>query len=217
MLDTKRIVILGAGGHAQVIADILMQSGTAGARVQPVGFLDDNAALHGELILGLPVLGPIALLTDVPHDAVIIGIGANRTRRALYERLRAAGETFAVAVHPAAVVAAGGRIGGGTSVGARAVISPGSVIGENVILNTGCIVEHHSRIGDHAHIAPGATLGGGVSIGTGTLVGIGATVMPQRTTGNWSTLGAGALLHNDLRDHTIAVGVPARAHKNACT
>ncbi len=65
-------------------------------------------------------------------------------------------------------------------------------------------------VADHAHIAPGAHLGGDVRIGEGAFVGIGATVMPQRSIGAWSIVGAGALVHRDIPDRATAIGVPAR-------
>jgi FlaA1/EpsC-like NDP-sugar epimerase len=58
-----RVLILGAGGHAQVVADILLQSYQAGANVYPVGFLDDKPTLVGTTIMGLTVLGTVAQLT----------------------------------------------------------------------------------------------------------------------------------------------------------
>jgi FlaA1/EpsC-like NDP-sugar epimerase len=54
------VLILGAGGHAQVVADILLRAHEAGANCKPIGFLDDDPALAGTAIMDLPVLGTIA-------------------------------------------------------------------------------------------------------------------------------------------------------------
>ncbi|MCZ7574920.1 MAG: acetyltransferase [Ardenticatenaceae bacterium] len=205
-----RILILGAGGHAQVAADILMRARDAGEPVCPIGYLDDNPRLHGQLELGLPVLGPIAALASIAHEAVLIAIGENHIRRQLFDRLQQLGEHFIIARHPRAVIAPDVKVGPGTMICAGVVVNPGSVIGANVILNTGCTVDHHNHIGDHAHIAPGVHLGGDVKIGEGTLIGIGATVMPQRCVGAWSVVGAATLVHTDLPDHVVAAGVPGR-------
>lgn len=209
----QRIVILGAGGHAQVVADILMRARAVGNAVDPVGYLDDNPMSQGRTLLGLPVLGPIDGLSAVAHDAVIIAIGSNFIRRKLFDQLSAQGEELAKAIHPAAVIASHSDIGPGTMICAGAIVNPGSIIGANVILNTGCTVDHHNRIDHHVHIGPGSHLGGDVEIGEGTLVGIGATIMPQRRIGSWSVVGAGALVHSNLPSKTVAVGVPARIIK----
>jgi sugar O-acyltransferase (sialic acid O-acetyltransferase NeuD family) len=183
----------------------------AGAEVCPIGYLDDNPALRGTSRLSLPVLGSIADLSSFEHDAIVLGIGDNSTRYRFYAFLSGSSESFVTAIHPKSTIAPDVRIGVGTVICAGAIVNPGVTIGVDAILNTGCTVDHHSHIGDHAHIAPGAHLGGDVTVGEGALVGIGATVMPQRRIGNWSILGAGALLHRDLGAGLTAVGVPARA------
>jgi sugar O-acyltransferase (sialic acid O-acetyltransferase NeuD family) len=212
-----KVLIVGAGGHGQVVADILLCAHRAGGIAVPVGYLDDAPGLQGQTRLGLPVLGSLEQIGEIPHDDVILAIGDNCARKSLYEHLEGRGERFATAIHPRSVIASDVQIGPGSMVCAGVVVNPGSVVGANVILNTGCTVDHHNRIGDHVHIAPGAHLGGDVGIGEGTLVGIGATVMPQRRVGDWSVVGAGALVHVDLPDRVVAVGTPARAIRSLAT
>ncbi|MDY7077884.1 MAG: acetyltransferase [Chloroflexota bacterium] len=209
-----RVLIVGAGGHAQVIADVLLRMRDVGANLTPIGYLDDNPELAGQEFVGLPVLGAVDHLSVVSHDALIVAIGDNVTRRRLFETLQGQGECFVIARHPSAVIAPDVQIGSGSMICAGAVVNPGSVIGANVILNTGCTVDHHNHIGNHVHIAPGVHLGGDVNIGEGTLVGIGATVMPQRRVGDWSIVSAGALVHADLPDRVVVAGMPARVIRN---
>ena len=211
----KRVLILGAGGHAQVVADILLRAGEAGVPVKPIGYLDDNPALTGQSRLGLPILGGLNQRHKIAHDAVILGVGHNPTRMALFEELSQQGESFITACHPRAIIAPDVVLGPGTVVCAGAVINPDSRIGTNVIINTAASVDHHNRIGNHAHIAPGVHLGGDVVIGAGALVGIGATVMPQRNIGAWSTVGAGALVHQDVAARMTVIGTPARPYHPA--
>lgn len=205
-----RVLIVGAGGHAQVVADCLLRMAEAGYSVTPIGYVDDNPLLHGVVYLGLPVLGGLAMIPTTPHDALLLGIGSNHTRRRLYALLSEGGEHFATAIHPRAIVAPDVVIGAGTLVAAGAVINTGTTVGGNVIINTGATVDHGNQIGDHAHIAPGVHLGGDVIVGAGTLVGIGAIVMPQRTVGRWAVVGAGAVVHQPVADETTVVGIPAR-------
>lgn len=203
-------MIVGAGGHAQVVADCLLRMAETSQSVHPVGYVDDNPALHGAAYLGLPVLGSVAMIATIPHDALLLGIGSNSTRRRLYALLSAGGEHFTTAIHPRAIVAPNVVFGTGTLVAAGAIINTGTTVGCNVIINTGATVDHGNHIGDHAHIAPGVHLGGDVTVGEGTLVGIGAIVMPQRTVGRWAVVGAGAVVHQAVADETTVVGVPAR-------
>ncbi|MEI2690886.1 MAG: acetyltransferase [Anaerolineae bacterium] len=204
------MLILGAGGHAQVVADILWRMHEAGSKLTPIGYLDDNPQFTDQHFLGLPVLGPLAALQAIDHDAAIVAIGDNRTRCRIFAQLIAQNERLVIARHPRAIIAPDVVLGAGSVICAGAVVNPGSVIGSNVILNTGCTVDHHNTVGDHAHIAPGVHLGGDVRIGSGTLVGIGATVIPQRSVGAWSAIGAGSVVTRNVADGMMAAGNPAR-------
>jgi len=204
------ILIIGAGGHGQVVADILHCMRLSNPEVCLIGYLDDNPDSHGNIILGVRVLGPPAALRQIAHDAVIVAIGDNQVRSRYFDDLRQAGETLAIARHPQSIIASDVKIGCGSMICAGAIVNTGACIGENVILNTGCSVDHHSRIGKHAHIAPGAHLGGEVNVGDGTLVGLGSSIIPRCSVGAWSIVGAGAVVHRDIPDSATAIGVPAK-------
>ena len=207
---SMRVLIVGAGGHAQVVADILLRMQEAGDDIVPLGYLDDNPALVGQRPLDLPVLGPTADVATLPHDALVIAIGDNRTRQRLFAALRERGERFLAAQHPSAIVAPGVEIGPGSVVCAGVVVNTGSAIGANAILNTSCSVDHHNRVGAHAHIAPGVHLGGEVTVGEGAFLGIGTSVIPRRQIGAWAVVGAGSVVTKDIPPFSAAVGVPAR-------
>ncbi len=204
------VIIIGAGGHGQVVADILFQMNVTKGGFMPVGYIDDHPDLVGQMVAGLPVMGKMADLQSLfIHNSFIIAVGNNQTRKHIYEQLPPRA-SCATAKHPRAIVAPGVTIGRGSMVCAGAIVNPGSVVGDQVILNTGCTVDHHNFIGDFAHIAPGVHLGGDVEIGEGALIGIGATVMPQCRVGSWAVVGAGAVVHRDLPDGATAVGLPAK-------
>ncbi len=208
-----RVLIIGAGGHGQVVADILLQMREAGSRVEPVGFLDDNPAILGQEFLQIPVLGMVKERKNIEHDGLIIAIGNNWTRQTLYQEMKREGVNIITAQHPQAIIAPEVTIGPGCTIMAGVIVNTGSVIEENTILNTACTVDHHCHIAGHAHIAPGVHLGGDVVVMEGALVGIGATVMPQRQVGTWATVGAGSLVHSDVPDHCTVAGVPAQPLK----
>jgi sugar O-acyltransferase (sialic acid O-acetyltransferase NeuD family) len=209
MRAVEHVLIVGAGGHGQSVADVLLYLQEQGRPVRPIGFVDDDPALHGRQILGLPVLGPTAAVREVPHDCLMMGIGRNAVRKRHYDALCAAGERFTTVVHPTVVLSRAVVVGPGTYVGATAVVSVETVIGANAIVNgTGC-VGHHNRIGDHVHLGPGVNMAGGITIGEGTMVGVGANIVPGVRIGAWCMIGAGALVRADVPDGMTVVGVPA--------
>jgi sugar O-acyltransferase (sialic acid O-acetyltransferase NeuD family) len=200
------LLVLGAGGHGKVVADILLCQGI------PVrGFLDDDPASWGTTRLGLLVLGALDRYREYEPDGLVLGIGTNAIRRALVERLGSpAAALWRTAIHPRATVAASTGLGRGVVIAAGAVVNPDTVLGDHVIVNTGATVDHDCVIADFAHLAPGVHLSGGVRIGAGTLVGVGAAVAPTRAVGAWSVVGAGAVVVRDIPDRVTAKGVPAR-------
>ena len=201
-----RIAIAGAGGHAKVVGDAVL----AGAGTELVGFLDDDQSRQGEQVFGYPVLGTIASWPRHRVDGLVVAVGDNQRRKALYEELVADGAMLVSVLHPRAVIGAGVDIGRGVVAFANAVVNPDSVIGDNAILNTACTVDHDCRIGPHAHLAPGVRLAGGVRVGEGALLGVGAIALPGVSIGAWARVGAGAVLIDHVRAGATVVGVPAR-------
>jgi len=205
-----RILIIGAGGHGQVVADIIWCEICVGKDISIIGYLDNDPALQGQNINGIFVLGNLEDRTRIPHEAIIVAIGNNEIRMRLARSLLRETRKLAIACHPASVIGSGVPLGSGSMVCAGVVVNIGTSIGANVILNTGCTVDHHNRIGDYVHIGPGAHLGGEVTVEEGAFVGIGATIMPHRRVGRWSIVGAGAVVHKDVPDGVVVAGIPAK-------
>lgn len=212
---TQRVLILGAGGHGRVVLDILLQAGTA----QIAGFLDNNTAIHGRRIDGIPVLGGIDDLTQHAERAaatnVIIAIGDNGARRGLARQVEAGGLTLVSAVHPSATLASNATIGRNVVICAGSVICAHCQIGDSVILNTGCTIDYQTMVGEGSHVCPGVRIAGRVKIESGAFIGIGATVVPNITLGYECIVGAGSVVIEDVDPLATVVGVPARPIKNA--
>jgi sugar O-acyltransferase (sialic acid O-acetyltransferase NeuD family) len=200
------ILIIGAGGHAKVVADALLCQGTS-----VIGYVDDDPTLVGEDVLGLPVLGLIDGYINFKPDGLVMGIGSNTIRRTIVERLgEVATFLWRTVIHPTAIVSKSVQLNPGTVILAGVIVNPDSVIGSHAIINTSATIDHDCDIGDYAHIAPGVHLAGSVSVGSGTLMGISSSVIPYRSVGKWATIGAGAVVINNVPDGVIAKGVPAR-------
>lgn len=208
------VVILGAGGHGRVVLDILQQAKTH----KPVGFLDNNKALHGRRVDGLPVLGGIESLADIRGHGVrgaVVAVGDNGVRRALGDVIEQGDLELISAIHPSAQLASNASIGKGVVIAAGALVCAHCQIGDYAILNTGCIVDHESMIGTSVHICPGVRLAGHVVVEAGAHIGIGATVIQNVRVGFEAVIGAGAVVIQDVDPMTTVVGVPARAIKDA--
>ncbi len=196
-----RLALLGAGGHGKVVCRVAQRAG-----FEVIGFYDDFAK---GLVLGLPVLG---CFSEAPSfdGKLFVSLGRNAARAELFCE-----ERSVVLIDPSAIVDSTVRLGLGTVVMAGAVINVDTVIGRNCILNTGCTVDHDCVIEDHVHLCPGTHLAGSVRVGEGAMLGTGACVIPGRTIGAQSVVGAGAAVVRDLPARIVATGVPARVVKDA--
>jgi sugar O-acyltransferase (sialic acid O-acetyltransferase NeuD family) len=206
-MSGERAVVLGAGGHAKVVIATLQAAGWA-----VVAALDDDAELVGGRVLDVEVAGTVRDLAAWDDVAAITAVGDGRARQRLVARVEAERPrvVWATAVHPAAFVHPGVRLGPGSVVFAGAVVQPDTEIGAHAIVNTAASVDHDGRLGDFVHLAPGARLAGHVEVGEGALLGIGCQVLPGRRIGAWAVVGAGATVVRDVGDGWTVVGTPAR-------
>jgi UDP-perosamine 4-acetyltransferase len=208
--DGAPVILLGSGGHAKVIIDMLLDRNDcrlAGC----VTFETDAADL-----LGLPILGNDDALGGLFASGlrhVFVAIGDNRVRAERLKHVRGLGFTIVNAISRHATVSSRATLGQGVAIMPGAVINVDTIVEDGAIINTGATVDHDCRIGACAHIAPGTHLAGNVTIGEGTFLGVGTSVIPRRAIGAWSTIGAGSAIVRDIGDRVTAVGVPARVIK----
>ncbi len=206
------ICLLGAGGHALVVADAALAGGQSIA-----GFMDDaeEPALKELSLSDNRIPARFSGLEGLEAKTLagkpwIIGLGDLGLRRALIDRLYSAEEDLTSVLHPQAIVSKHAVIAGGVFVGPGTIVNAGAKLLDHAIVNSGAIVEHDCLIAENAHVAPGAVLGGGVKVGNDTLIGLGARVLPGVTIGSGCTVGAGAVVLEDAADGATVVGCPAR-------
>jgi UDP-perosamine 4-acetyltransferase len=205
----SKLVLVGAGGHARVVASLLSYR----EDLVVVGVADRDRKSLGEVVGGHRVIAtwddlPRLVSEGVTHAA--LALGDNRERADLFETLRDLGVTIPRLIHPTAFVERGARVGTGAQICAGAILCAEASVGDDAIVNTGAIVEHECRVGRHAHIAPGSVLCGRVRVGSGAFVGAGSRVKEKISIGPGATVGAGSVVLKDIPKGITVAGVPAR-------
>jgi len=198
--------VLGAGGHAKVMISICIEK-----EMKINGILDEDESKWNTEILGYPVIGNFQILENLKSNA-IVGVGNNIIRHNIVRRF----DDFVdwqTLIHSSAYVHPSVEIGKGSVIMAGAVIQPDVKIGNHVIINTSASVDHDCIIDDHVHIAPGAHLAGGVEVGEGSFLGISSSAVPYVRIGEWSVVGAGGVVVNNIASRKMAVGIPAKIKK----
>jgi len=202
-----RLILLGAGGHARVVLELLRAAGG----FEVLGLVDSRGG--GGFVGGVPILGGEDTLPRLRAEgiaAAMVAIGDNAARERLGDVLLALAFGLPSAVHPAALVAPSARLGPGAVIMARAVLGTDTAVAALGLVNTGAILDHDGVLRRAAHLAPGSTLAGGVRVGARALVGVGASVAPGIGIGADAVVGAGAAVVEDVPEGARVGGVPAR-------
>ena len=197
----NRLVIIGAGGHGKVIADIALKTGYTN-----IAFADDNAE---GFCLSYPIICKISNIESQNDGKTdfIIAVGDNGIRKRIAEQHNI---NWVTLIHPSAQIGMNVKIGIGTVVMAGAVVNSFASIAEHCIINSCAVIEHENVIENYVHISPNAALGGNVHIGEKTHIGIGATIINNIDICSNCIVGAGAVVVKNIQESSTYIGVPAK-------
>ncbi|MCK6604153.1 MAG: acetyltransferase [Ignavibacteriaceae bacterium] len=209
-MKNKRLVIIGAGGHAKVLISVIQED----KLFDIVGFTELN---ESEEVFGVPYLGSDDQLGSMMEESdchmAALGLGyikINNHRNNLYNYAKKIGYTFPPIISKKSNISDYAIIGNATAIFPGVVVNPDAVIGTGCILNTNSTVEHDVNIGDFVHISPSATVCGGVKIGENTIIGAGAVIIQSVSISANTFIGAGSVVLRSLTEPGIYVGVPAK-------
>jgi sugar O-acyltransferase (sialic acid O-acetyltransferase NeuD family) len=211
----EKIVIIGASGHAKVVADIIEKEN----KYTIAGFLD-LTKIKGEDFFGYKILGnELDYFQKKSQETVISGIiaiGDNWIRNKVYKNICSAIRDFRLvtAIHPSAQIGKNVKIGLGSVVMAGVTINSDSLIDELNIINTHSSIDHDCQIGYCSSIAPGTIVGGNVKIGEFTAIGLGAHLIHGISIGKHSIIGAASGVIHNVPDYVVSIGIPAKIIKN---
>jgi len=201
----KNLIIVGAGGHGQVVAEIadLMSLWYS------ILFLDDDLEKSKETKVS--VIGTISEAFDFKetHD-FFVAIGNNFTREKISNKLIELGCNIVTIIHPQSIIGKDVQIGAGTVVMPGSVINNSSKIGLGCIINTSSSIDHENIIDDYVHISPGVRCGGNVTVGKRTWLGIGSVVVNNVRITSDCIIGAAGLVIKDVIHSGTYIGVPIK-------
>ena len=148
-----KLLIVGAGGHGQVVREVAEAIGT----YEKIDFVDDNSTL---------AIGKMKDLQELhgEYDAAFVGIGKNHLRRELLGKLQEYGYSIPVLIHPTAYVSRSAKIGKGTVVEPKAIVNASSKVADGCIISVGAIVDHDVILEECVHVNAGAICKAGSTV-----------------------------------------------------
>lgn len=215
MAGIKKIVIIGAGGFAREVLDILDACNEDGDLYNTLGYIvEPDFGTAGMIVNGKPILGGLEWLEKHRKEVfAVCGIGAPEVRHRLVIEATKAGVCFCSITHPSVRLSRWNSIGTGVVISAGCLLSNHIQIGNHVQINPGCIIGHDVTIEDFVTVSPGVNISGNVKIFMGCNLGTGINVINRLTIGKWSVIGAGSTLIRDVPPNSTVVGVPGRVVK----
>ena len=200
---SKPIVMIGGGGHASVLTEILlMQNFNLIAYVSPSISSDEDLYKKKHHLNDAEIF-------QYPPDTIelINGIGSipgnKDLRYKIFNFYKSHGYTFASVISPKAIISPTSLLKEGVQVMHGAIIQRHATIGNNSIINTASLIEHDCNIGSHIHIAPGVTICGGASIDDSSYIGCGSTIIQSINIGENVIIGAGSTIRKNISKNSI--------------
>lgn len=120
---------------------------------------------------------------------------------------------FATIIHPSVYITPHIEVGEGTIICVGNHFTTNIKIGEFCIIDCYISIGHDAIFNDFVSIMSNSAFGGDTLIGQGCYFGLSCTVINKIKIGEWSVIGAGTTVVNDIPPYSLAVGVPAKVIK----
>lgn len=210
----QNVAIIGAGGFAREVLDILDACNKAEYRYNIQGFIvDPEFGSPGTLINDKPIIGGFDWLKEHKEINVIAGVGDPALRLKLVYKAKQTGGRFINIFHPDAIMTDRIEFGEGVIVTAGCILTNQIKVGNHVHINLTSTIGHDCEISDYVTISPGVHISGNVNLGEGCFIGTGVNIIEKINIGSWSLIGAGSAVVRDIPPNSTAVGVPAKIIK----
>jgi len=209
------VVILGAGGYAAVVQEILAQCPDVvvlGCTDKALGLSERSLDRH----VSLRILGDDDILPQLAeehpdlHAVLALGPDLMDVRARLIRTLDLQGIPPITAIHSRAIIAQTVKLGDGSVIGAGAIVNAGTEIGRHCVLNLDASIDHDARLGTNVYVGQGARVSSYVELGDNVVIEMGASINSRVVVGQGARVTGGAFVNTDVPDHAVVVGVPAR-------
>jgi len=205
----KPLIIIGGGGHASVLVDILRAQNR-----QIIALISPDDVSSRTVFSGIPQFKSDEEINNFsPKEVLLVnGIGMlprSNFKRRINEHFLSLNYHFETVIADSAIVSNYANLGEGVQIFSGSIIQAGAIIGDHSIINSGVIIEHDARIGRYNHIAPRAVICGQSLTQEDVFVGAGATVIQNIMIAEQAIVAAGAIVTTSMPISSICY--PTRA------
>lgn len=211
----KELIIIGASGFGREVAWLVERINKFSPTWDLLGFIDDNDLIQNTCINGYNVLGKTDDIAGFPKAYYVCAVGASKTRETIINRLVNINPDikFATLIDPSVERSELIDIGEGTVICAHTIMTVNITIGNHVIINLDCTIGHDAVLEDYVTLYPSVNVSGATHIDRGAELGTGMQIIQGKTIGEYTIVGAGAVVVKDIPGKCTAVGSPAKPIK----
>lgn len=209
------LIIIGASGFGREVAWAVERRNKVEPTWNLLGFIDDDESIQGTNVNGYMVLGTTENVLKYPDAYYVCAVGASRTREKIISKIKAVKPDikFGTVIDPSVEISDIVTIGEGTIICAHTIITVNISIGNHVIINLDCTIGHDAILNDFVTLYPSVNVSGITNIGHAAELGTGIQIIQGKTVGDYSIVGAGAVVVKDIPAKCTAVGSPAKPIK----
>jgi len=207
---SKKIAIIGGGGFAKEIIEVILMNGDEIYGV----FAKENS-------LDYDYFGYLDELNAHKNsfDGVILAIGAvNKegieNRRKIIKFIKKNSIELISVISPLATISKSVKIGNGVYIGHGVLISCNTEVCDNVLINHNAIIGHDVKIHENVSIAPQVFIGGGVVIEKDVMIGVGSTIRQGIKIGSNSIIGMRSIIIKNIKGNSIVLHQISKIYKN---
>lgn len=211
----KDLIIFGASGFGREVAWAVERINKVSSTWNLLGFMDDADDIQETEINGYKVLGKTDDVGAYPDAYFVVAVGASRIREKIVTNMKAINPSikFGTIIDPSVEISDFVTIGEGTIICAHTIITVNIDIGSHVIINLDCTIGHDAILKDFVTLYPSVNVSGITNIGHAVELGTGMQIIQGKTVGDYSIVGAGAVVVKDIPARCTAVGSPAKPIK----
>jgi acetyltransferase-like isoleucine patch superfamily enzyme len=194
-------------------------------KIYPNVEIGDNTTIGDFCIIGHPTKKNIE---GIDFSSIRLGIKESTTKIGMNSLIRSGSIIYSnvqighsLRTGHSVVIRENTNIGNDCLIGTKAVVDGYVTIGDKSFVQTNCYITQSTKIGSFVFIGPNVVtldnkyivLGKGLrgpKILNGVRIGANTTILPEVEIGEYSVIGAGSLVSQNIPSRTLAYGNPAR-------
>ena len=211
----KDLIRFGAGGFGREVAWLVERINKVSPVWNLLGFMDDDESIQGATVNGYDVLGKAEDVNKYSDTYFVCAVAASKVREKIVNKMKRINPNikFGTLIDPSAGISDLVTIGEGTIICAYTIITVNISIGSHVIINLDCTVGHDAVLRDFVTLYPSVNVSGATRIGHAVELGTGMQIIQEKRIGDYSKVGAGAVVVKEIPEKCTAVGSPAKPIK----